>query len=71
MHSWQHVLVLVNHLQASSLYTDMVHSISATVWDPILSTNHFYFKIQFKTLLADVSFEIYVKTTTSANRFLT
>jgi hypothetical protein len=33
-----------------------------TLWDPILFTNHFYFKIQVKNLLANVSFKIYVKT---------
>jgi hypothetical protein len=26
-----------------------------TLWDPILFTNHFYFKIQVKNLLANVS----------------
>jgi hypothetical protein len=26
-----------------------------TVWDPIMFTNQFYFKIQVKTLLADLS----------------
>ena len=38
--------------------TQWVHSLR----DPILFTNHFYFKIQGKNLLADISFEIYVKT---------
>ena len=42
-----------------------------TLWDPILFTNHFDFEIHVKNLLADVSFEMYVKTPTSANRFLT
>jgi len=36
-----------------------------TLWDPILFTIHFYFKIQFENLLADVSFETYVKTPVS------
>jgi len=33
----------------------------------ILFTNHFYFKIQVKNLLADTSFKIYVKTPTNNN----
>ena len=33
-----------------------------TLWDPILFTNHFDFKIQVKNLLADLSFGIYVET---------
>jgi len=33
MSSWQHVSVLVNHLQASTFYTDMVYSVSAHIME--------------------------------------
>ena len=36
-----------------------------TLWNPILFTDHFYFKIKVKNVLADVPFEIYVKTPNS------
>jgi len=39
-----------------------------TLWDPIFFTNHFHFKIQVKNLLADLSFEIYVKTPVSISK---
>jgi hypothetical protein len=48
INSWQHVSVLVNQLQASTYYTDMVHSVSAhimgsrVVYKPDF-TNHFLF----------------------------
>ena len=40
---------------------------SAHIMGSILFTNHFYFKMQDKTLLADISLEIHVKTPINTN----
>jgi len=48
MHSWQHVSVLVNHLQNFSEYTDMVHSVSAHIMGSHIIYKNFGFKIQVK-----------------------
>ena len=43
-----------------------------TLWDPIMFTNNFYFKIQIKNLLVDVSFKLMYKTpiNTLVNQYL-
>jgi hypothetical protein len=52
IHSWQHVSVLANHLQASTKYMDMVHLVSAYITG--LFTKFFILKSSVKSV-ADIS----------------